>query len=76
MPYGQCVAVGNDQVEHGMRLVEVLMQIKAAELTLNTTKCELSRPNVKYLGHCISKEEDQADPEKTATTCKWNPLAQ
>ena len=58
------LVVGKDGEQHVTGLIMVLKRIKAADLTLNATKCKLSKPKVKILGHCISKGV-QADPEKT-----------
>ena len=66
------LVVGKDQEQHDMRLIKVLKRIEAADLTLNATKYELSKPKVKFLGHCISKGV-QADPEKTAAICGMEP---
>lgn len=66
------LVVGKDQEQHDTRLIKVPKRIEAADLTLNATKCELSKPKVKFLGHCISKGV-QADPEKTIAVCRMEP---
>ena len=57
---------GRDQQEHDARLIKVLERVQSAGVTLNAGKCELSKPSLKFLGHCIDKNGVRADPEKTA----------
>ena len=41
-------------------------RIQSAGVTLNTQKCELSKPSPKFLGQWIDKDGVRADPDKTA----------
>ena len=54
---------GNNQQEHDDRLKLVLQKMKETGVTLNE-KCKFSQDSVKFLGHMISKEGIQMDPEK------------
>ena len=47
---------GRDQQEHDARLIEVLERIQSAGVTFNAEKCELSKPSLKFLGHCINRD--------------------
>lgn len=55
---------GRDQQEHDIRLHTVLNKLQEARVTLNMEKCELGRSEVKFLGHILSTEGVQPDPEK------------
>ena len=65
--------VGKDQQEHDARFIKALERIQSARVTLNAEKCELSKPSVKFLGHCRDKDGISADPEKTAAICQMAP---
>ena len=64
---------GWDRQEHDARLIKVLEQIQSAGVTLNAEKCELNKPSLKFLGHCINRDGVQADPDKTAAICQMTP---
>ncbi|KXJ21745.1 Retrovirus-related Pol polyprotein from transposon 297 [Exaiptasia diaphana] len=55
---------GKTQGEHDTRLQTVLERVRDAGMTLNLSKCEFSKPEVKFLGHVISARGIEADPEK------------
>ncbi len=55
---------GKDQQEHDVRLHTVLRKLQEAGVTLNMEKCELSRAEVKFLGHILSADGVQPDPDK------------
>ncbi|KAM9318566.1 olfactory receptor 4B13-like [Pholidichthys leucotaenia] len=55
---------GQDQQEHNARLHIVLDKLQEAGITLNMEKCELSKKEVKFLGHILSAEGVQPDPDK------------
>ena len=44
---------GKDQREHDKQLEAVLQWIEAAGITLNRDKCEVSKTQLKFLGHII-----------------------
>ena len=52
--------------EHHQRLKMVLQRMEAAAVTLNQ-KCVFSVSKIKFIGHIISKEVIQVDPEKIVT---------
>lgn len=55
---------GRDQQEHDIRLHTVLNKLQEAGVTLNMEKCELGRSEVMFLGHILSAEGVQPDPDK------------
>ena len=55
---------GKDQREHDKRLEAALQQIEAAGMTLNRDKCEVSKTQLKFLGHIIDQSGVRADPAK------------
>lgn len=57
---------GRSQEEHDSRLHAVLTKAESSGITLNMEKCELSRREVKFLGHIISETGIKSDPVKTA----------
>ena len=50
--------------EHLDHLQTVFDKIREAKLTLKPEKCKFAVPKVKYLGHIISKNGVEVDPEK------------
>ena len=56
---------GKDQSEHDKTLEAVLKCIEAAGMTLNSDNCEVSKTQLKFLGHIIDEHGVQADPAKT-----------
>ena len=61
---------GQNQEEHDSRLHQTLMYIQKAGLTLNSKKCEFSKPSLTFLGHVIDKHGVSADPSRTAAILK------
>ena len=57
---------GSDQKEHDERLTAALERIKEAGATLNPSKCEFRKTQLKFLGHLIDPTGIRADPEKTS----------
>ena len=55
---------GETQELHDSRVRKVLQRLKDAGVTLND-KCEFSKQRMKFLGHVISENGVEADPEKT-----------
>jgi len=56
---------GRDQKEHNKRFEAVLRRIQSAGVTLNPSKCEFSKTQIKLLGHIMDKDKVRADPAKT-----------
>lgn len=50
-----------DHIEH---IAKVLVRLKEAGLKLKPSKCQFLKPEVKYLGHIISREGVRPDPGK------------
>lgn len=55
---------GRDQQDHDIRQHTVLNQLQEAVVTLNMEKCELGKSEVKFLGHILSADGVQPDPDK------------
>ena len=55
---------GRDLQEHDIRLHTVLNKLQDAGVTLNMEKCELGKNEVKFLGHILSADGVQPDPDK------------
>ena len=64
---------GKDQIEHDENLHTVLKWLSSAGVTLNTNKCEFSKPELKFLGHIVNEHGIQADPDKTKAILKTQP---
>ena len=60
---------GKTQQEHDDRLRVVLCKLRDSGITLNE-KCVFSTDTVKFLGHIISKEGIEIDPEKISAITK------
>ena len=56
---------------HNEHLREVLSRLKDAGLTLRAEKCKFMQSEVKFLGHILSGEGVQTDPEKTQQITSW-----
>ena len=57
---------GQDQEEHDKRFEGVLHRIQS----LNPSKCEFSKNQIKFLGHIVNQNGVQADPAKTLAVSK------
>ena len=57
-----------DQLE---RLDRVFARLRQHGLKVKPSKCELFRPEVKYLGHKVSREGVQTDPAKLEAVRNW-----
>lgn len=57
--------------EHEERLLKVLQRLKEYGLKLSVEKCVFFQPSVKYLGHVVSKDGVQTDPDKIETLKTW-----
>ena len=65
VPYlDDCIIFAATPDEHLKRVREVLSRFRAANLKINPLKSEFSRTKVQFLGHVISKDGLQVDPEK------------
>ena len=55
---------GKDQHQHDERLEAVLKRLLEAGVTLNLDKCVFSTKQAKFLGHVISSNGIEVDPDK------------
>ena len=67
VPYlDDCIIFSRTAEEHLERLRQVFERFRATNLKINPTKCEFFRTRVPFLGHIISKDGLEADPEEVA----------
>ena len=64
---------GKDKEEHDERLMAALKRIEAAGATLNPSKCEFRKQQLKFLGHLVDGEGIRADPNKTSAITEMKP---
>lgn len=57
--------------EHEQRLMKVLQRLKEFGLKLSVEKCVFFQTSVRYLGHVVSRDGVQTDPDKIATLTTW-----
>ena len=57
--------------EHLKRLDMVLSRLKECNLKLNPKKCSFLQTKVKYVGHIVSENGVEADPEKIDRVINW-----
>lgn len=53
--------------EHEERLMKVLRRLKEFGLMLSLEKCVCFQPSVQYLGHVVSRDGVETDPDKIST---------
>ena len=61
---------GTTAKEHDERVRAVLRRLHKAGITLNS-KCEFSKKKIKFLGHLVSEEGVEVDPEKVEAIRKF-----
>ena len=67
VPYlDDCIIFSSTADEHIQILREVLERFRTANLKINPTKCEFFRTRVPFRGQIISKNGQEADPDKIA----------
>ena len=57
--------------EHVYHLGEVFEHLRSAGLKVKPSKCQLLRKSVNYLGHVVSREGVETDPQKTESVANW-----
>ncbi|TYK13876.1 Ty3/gypsy retrotransposon protein [Cucumis melo var. makuwa] len=57
--------------EHVQHLEVVLGLLQEKELYVNMEKCSFAKPRISYLGHFISEQGIEADPEKIRAVSEW-----
>ncbi|KAI4885901.1 hypothetical protein NFI96_005622 [Prochilodus magdalenae] len=65
------IVFGKTFEEHLGRLQVVLEKLKAANLKVKPSKCQLFAKEVQYLGHIISANGIMTDPGKVAVVKEW-----
>ena len=66
-----CIIFSSTADEHIQSLKEVLEGFRSANLKINPTKCEFCRTPVPLLGHIISRNGLEGDPDKIAAVKKF-----
>lgn len=61
------VVFSNTLEEHEARLMKVLGHLKKFGLKLSPEKCSFFQTSVRYLGHVVSRNRVETDPEKIAS---------
>ena len=64
---------GRTKEEHDARLEATLQNLQPAGVTLNPNKCQFGKTELRFLGHLITEQGIQPDPEKTAAIAKMPP---
>ncbi|KAG1933963.1 interleukin-1 receptor accessory protein-like 1-A [Pimephales promelas] len=57
--------------QHEERLMRVLSRLKEFGLKLSPEKCHFFKKSVKYLGHVVSENGVETDPEKISALTTW-----
>lgn len=65
------IVFGRTFEKHFSRLGEVLSKLRAANLNVKPSKCNLFSMEVQYLGHVISAKGVRADPKKVEAVRTW-----
>ena len=65
------IVIGKTFEDHLMNLREVFKHLKKTGLKLKLNKCDVCVEQVKFLGHIVSAEGVQTDPEKTEKVAQW-----
>ena len=65
VPYlDDCIIFSKTPEQHIKRLQQVFQRFREANLKITPTKCPFFQTKVQFLGHVISKNGLEADPEK------------
>ena len=65
------IVYGNSFEEHLDRLERVLLRLGENGLKLNPKKCSFFQERVRYVGHIVSAQGIETDPEKTEKVRNW-----
>uniref|UniRef100_A0A3B3HM86 Gypsy retrotransposon integrase-like protein 1 n=1 Tax=Oryzias latipes TaxID=8090 RepID=A0A3B3HM86_ORYLA len=65
------IIFSNTLEEHEDRLIRVLHRLKNYGLKLAPEKCKLFQTSVRYLGHIVSEQGVETDPEKISALKSW-----
>jgi len=67
------IVFGETEAAHHANLAKVLRAIQAANLTVKPSKCAFGAPELKFLGHIVSREGIKMDPEKVKAILEQTP---
>ncbi len=65
------IIFSDTEEEHERRLLHVLNRLKEYGLKLSPGKCKFFQHSVRYLGHIVSQNGVETDPEKTSALKTW-----
>ena len=65
------IVIGDDVSSCRRNLEEVFVRIRAANLKLKPSKCELFKTEIAYLGHIVSANGVSTDPKKIKAVNDW-----
>lgn len=65
------VIIFSNSFEHIDRLQRVFKRIRQCGLKLSPKKCSLFQEKVKYVGHIVSENGIEADPDKIEKVRSW-----
>jgi len=65
------IIFGKDRTEHDKNLIDVLSKLKKSGVKLSKEKFEFCQSRVKYLGHIISQDGIETDPDKLRAVRDW-----
>lgn len=65
------IVPGSTFAEALQRLENIFERLRDANLKLKPSKCNLFQKSVKFLGHVVSEEGVQTDPDKTEAIKNW-----
>ncbi|KRZ39220.1 Retrovirus-related Pol polyprotein from transposon 17.6 [Trichinella pseudospiralis] len=65
------IVFSKDAAEHLEKLEEVFSRLQGAGLKIKPSKCYLFQERVKCLGHVVSRDGVQPDPEKIKVVEQW-----
>src|SRR5947207_3613974 len=59
------------RAEHEKHIQQVLEVLNEAQMILNMDKCQFFKPEIKFLGHILSKDGVKPDPSKIQKILDW-----
>ena len=65
------IILSNTLEEHESRLLRVLQRLKDYGLKLSPEKCKFFQTSVRYLGHIVSEQGVETDPDKISALKSW-----
>ncbi|XP_041419675.1 uncharacterized protein LOC121393898 [Xenopus laevis] len=65
------IVFGSTLEEHDIRLFNVLEHLRQEGLKLSLDKCKFARKSVRFVGHIVSADGVDTDPEKVAAVLSW-----